>query len=167
MSNFRPMRRKRQMLSEEECLKILKSATAGVLSVLGDEGYPYGVPMSHAYHDGKLYFHSAQEGHKVDAVRNCDKVTFTVIAQDDVMLKKYTTVYRSVICFGRIRLIEDNVEKMMAIRKLCERFDSSDEKGAAHKIAKGFDHMVMMEFTIEHISGKASMELVSVGKKLG
>ncbi|MGI6242807.1 MAG: pyridoxamine 5'-phosphate oxidase family protein [Prevotella sp.] len=159
MSNFRPMRRKHQMLSEEVSKKILTSATAGVLSVLGDEGYPYGVPMSHAYYDGKLYFHSAIQGHKVDAIRNCDKATYTVIAEDDVKPEEFTTYYKSVICFGKVRLIEDNAEKMMAIRKLCERFNPVDIEAAKHEIAKGFDHMVMIEFTIEHISGKEAKEL--------
>ncbi len=81
---FREMRRKRQQLAEEESIAILEKATAGTLALLGDNDYPYAVPISYVYHDGKLYFHSALAGHKVDAIRKCDKASFCVIEQDDV-----------------------------------------------------------------------------------
>ena len=100
MTDFRPMRRNRQQLSEEESIEILQKATSGVLALLGDNGYPYAVPISYVYADGKIYFHSALSGHKVDAIRSCDKASFCVIEQDDVQPKKYTTFFRSVIAFG-------------------------------------------------------------------
>ena len=105
---FREMRRKRQQLAEEESIAILEKATAGTLALLGDNDYPYAVPISYVYHDGKLYFHSALAGHKVDAIRKCDKASFCVIEQDDVQPEKYTTFFRSVIAFGRIHIIEDD-----------------------------------------------------------
>ena len=83
-SAFRQMRRKRQQLSNEESIAILEKATAGTLALLGDDDYPYAVPISYVYHKGKLYFHSALAGHKVDAIRKCDKASFCVIDQDDV-----------------------------------------------------------------------------------
>ena len=90
------MRRKRQQLAEEE-IAILEKATTGTLALLGDNDYPYAVPISYVYHDGKLYFHSALTGHKVDAIRKCDKASFCVIEKDDVQPEKYTTFFRSVI----------------------------------------------------------------------
>ena len=102
MSEFREMRRKRQQLSNEESVAILEKATAGTLALLGDGDYPYAVPISYVYHEGKLFFHSALAGHKVDAIRKCEKASFCVIEQDDVQPKKYTTFFRSVIAFGRI-----------------------------------------------------------------
>ena len=96
---FREMRRKRQQLAEEE-IAILEKATTGTLALLGDNDYPYAVPISYVYHDGKLYFHSALTGHKVDAIRKCDKASFCVIEKDDVQPEKYTTFFRSVIAFG-------------------------------------------------------------------
>ena len=115
---FREMRRKRQQLSEEESIAILEKATAGTLALLGDDDYPYAVPISYVYNEGKLYFHSALAGHKVDAIRKCDKASFCVIEQDDVQPKKYTTFYRSVIAFGRIHIIEDGQEKLETARML-------------------------------------------------
>ena len=90
MSDFREMRRKRQQLSEEESIGILQKATAGTLALLGDNGYPYAVPISYVYANGKLYFHNSLSGHKVDAIRNCDKASFCVIDKDDVQPEKYT-----------------------------------------------------------------------------
>jgi nitroimidazol reductase NimA-like FMN-containing flavoprotein (pyridoxamine 5'-phosphate oxidase superfamily) len=81
---FRAMRRKRQQLSEDESISILKKATSGTLALIGDGGYPYAVPISYVYADGRLYFHSALTGHKVDAIRACDKASFCVIDQDCV-----------------------------------------------------------------------------------
>ena len=77
---FRKMRRFKQELSHEECVEVLKTQPRGVLSVLGEDGYPYGLPMTHWYNevDGKIYFHCAGEGHKIDAIRACDKVSFCV-----------------------------------------------------------------------------------------
>ena len=89
MSEFRAMRRKRQQLSEEESVAILKKATAGTLALLGDNDYPYAVPLSYVYQEGRIYFHSALAGHKVDAIRKCDKASFCVIEQDDVQPEKY------------------------------------------------------------------------------
>ena len=73
------MRRKRQQLAEEESIGILQKATSGTLALMGDNDYPYAVPISYVYHEGKLYFHSALTGHKVDAIRKCDKASFCVI----------------------------------------------------------------------------------------
>ena len=68
---FREMRRFKQVLSQEECIEVLKNEPRGVLSLIGEDGYPYGIPMDHWYceEDGKLYFHCAKEGHKLDAVK--------------------------------------------------------------------------------------------------
>lgn len=88
---FREMRRKAQQLTNEECIEILKNATSGVLGVFGDDGYPYTVPVSHVFEDGKICFHCAKTGHKIDSIRRNEKVSFTVIAQDEVMPKERTT----------------------------------------------------------------------------
>ena len=68
---FRPMRRFKQQLPQEECISILKSEVRGILSVLGDDDYPYGVPLDFYYseEDDRIYFHGAGEGHKIDSIR--------------------------------------------------------------------------------------------------
>ena len=160
MSEFREMRRKRQQLSDEESIGILQKSTSGTLALLGDNGYPYAVPISYVYAEGKLYFHSALSGHKVDAIRNCDKASFCVIEQDDVQPKKYTTYFRSVIAFGRIHIIKDEMEKLETARLLGNRYNPNDDESLRLELAKGFSRMLMIRFDIEHLTGKEAIELV-------
>ena len=160
MIQFRDMRRKRQQLSNEESIAILEKATAGTLALLGDNDYPYAVPISYVYHEGKLYFHSALAGHKVDAIRKCDKASFCVIEQDDVQPKKYTTFYRSVIAFGRIHIIEDDQEKLETACMLGNRYNPNDEDSLLQEMEKGFFRMLMIRFDIDYLTGKEAIELI-------
>ena len=161
MSYFREMRRKRQQLSEEKSIGILQKSTAGTLALLGDNGYPYAVPISYVYADGKLYFHSALSGHKIEAIRNCDKASFCVIDKDDVQPEKYTTYFRSVIAFGRIHIIEDAQEKLETARLLGDRYNPNQEEALQKEMEKGLSRMVMIRLDIEHLTGKEAIELVN------
>ena len=147
-------------LSEEESISILKKATAGTLALLGDDNYPYAVPISYVYADGRLYFHSAPSGHKVDAIRKCDKASFCVIEQDDVQPKKYTTFFRSVIAFGRIHIIEDEQAKLKMARMLGNRYNPNDDESLQKELEQGLSRMLMIRFDIEHLTGKEAIELV-------
>ena len=161
MSYFREMRRKRQQLSEEKSIGILQKSTAGTLALLGDNGYPYAVPISYVYADGKLYFHSALSGHKIDAIKNCGKASFCVIDKDDVQPEKYTTYFRSVIAFGRIHIIEDAQEKLETARLLGDRYNPNQEEALQKEMEKGLSRMVMIRLDIEHLTGKEAIELVN------
>ena len=160
MTEFRPMRRSAQQLTNAEAEEILMSATSGVLSVLGDGGYPYGVPLSYVYKEGKVYFHCAKTGHKQDAVKACDKASFCVIAQDEIVPEKYTTLFRSVIAFGRIREISGD-EMRRVIELLARRYNPADsEENMNIEIDKEYDRLCMLEFTVEHMTGKEAIEIV-------
>lgn len=102
---FREMRRKKQQLSNSECFEILDNSNTAVLALIGDGGYPYTVPLNFVRLDNKVYFHCAKTGHKIDAVKNCDKASLCVVGRDDVLAEKYTTKYESVIAFGRVSLV--------------------------------------------------------------
>lgn len=153
------MRRKNQQLSQEECIAILHKATSGTLALMGDGGYPYALPISFVYQDGRLFFHSALKGHKIDAVRQCDKASFAVIDQDEVRPKEYTTYFRSVICFGHIHIIEDDKEKMRAASMLGNRYNPNDNEALRLELAKASKAMCMMVLDIEHMTGKEAIEL--------
>ena len=153
------MRRIRQQLSDAEAVGILERATSGTLALLGDNGYPYAVPISYVYDDGKLFFHSALSGHKVDAIRGCEKASFCVTSQDDVVPEKYTTEYRSVIAFGRIHIIEDEEEKMAAARMLGNRYNPNQDEALQKEIESGLSRMLAIRFDIEHLTGKEGIEL--------
>ncbi len=160
LMEFREMRRKRQQLSSEESIGILERATSGTLALLGDGGYPYAVPISYVYNDGKLYFHSAMSGHKVDAIRACDKASFCVIDQDDVKPAEYTTYFRSVIAFGKIHIVEDESEKLGIARILGNRYNPNQEEALQKELEHGLGRMLAIRFDIEHLTGKEAIELV-------
>ena len=157
---FREMRRKRHQFSEEESIAILQKATSGTLALLGDGGYPYAVPISYVYDDGKLYFHSAMSGHKVDAIRGCDKASFCVIDKDDVKPAEYTTYFRSVIAFGRIHIVENETEKLAIARILGNRYNPNQEEALQKELEHGLSRMLAIRFDIEHLTGKEAIELV-------
>lgn len=156
---FRPMRRQKQILPEEETRTILEMATSGVLALIGDDGYPYALPLSYVCDGDKLYFHSALEGHKIDAVRSADKASFCVVAQDKIVPEEFTTYFKSVIAFGRVRLMENGEEKIAALRKLAERYSPDQMAAGEREIETSIAHTAMIEFTIEHLTGKEAIEL--------
>lgn len=158
---FREMRRKKQLLSSDDSINVLKRGTSGVLAVSGDDDYPYAVPLSYIYHEGKIFFHCAKSGHKLDAIAKIAKVSFCVIDQDDVMQEEYTTYFRSVIVFGKARILESQFEKRSALERLAARYSPDDTQRRLQEIEKAIDHVSLIELKIEHISGKEAIELVS------
>jgi len=154
------MRRNRQQLSIEECEQILGRCTSGVLALTGDGGYPYAVPLSYVYADGVIIFHSAVEGHKVEAIRRDSRCSFCVIEQDEIKPAEFTTYFRSVIAFGRIHILEDANDKVQALRLLGRRYSPGDERGLQHEIDKSLDHVLLLRLDIDHLSGKQAIELV-------
>lgn len=158
---FRQMRRKNQILSQEESIAILQNGTTGTLAVLGDDDYPYAVPINYFYEDNKIYFHGAKAGHKIDAIKKHNKVSFCVVAQDDIITEKFTTYFKSVIAFGTARIIEDDAEKRNAIEKLTVKFTPEQtEQKRSEAIEKEFPALGMVEMTIEHMTGKQALELI-------
>lgn len=159
-TGFRPMRRGKQALSMPECAEILARGTSGVLALAGDGGYPYAVPLSYVYDGEKLYFHCARAGHKLDAIAREPKASFCVIDRDEVIPEEYTTYFRSVIAFGRVRVVEDEAQKRAAIDLLARKYapdDSAENRGRA--IAREWKPLCMLEMEIDHLSGKEAIEL--------
>lgn len=158
---FREMRRTRQALPPEEISAVLERGTSGVLALAGDDGYPYAVPISYVYDGERIYFHSARAGHKLDAVRREPKASFCVIDQDQIVPAEYTTYFRSVIAFGRIRVLEDEGEKRVAIEKLAVKYAPEDSpENRRQAIDREWKPLCMLEMTIDHLSGKEAIELV-------
>ncbi len=157
---FRAMRRKKQLLPEAEAVAMLEQCTSGVLAVQGDDDYPYAVPLSYAYEDGKLFFHCANAGHKLDALARSGKVSFCVIAADDVVQSTFTTHFRSAIAFGRARLVADDAEKRHALVLLAAKYSPDHLDEADAEIDGEWKRTSVVELAIEHLTGKASIELV-------
>ncbi len=158
---FREMRRKKQLLSQVETVEILKNCTSGVLAVSGDEGYPYAVPLSYAYKDGKLFFHVAKEGHKLDGIDRNEKVSFCVIQKDQVSAPTFTTHFRSAIVFGRARILTEDSEKRYALECLVEKYSPGYVKEGQAEIEREWQRVCAVEVSIEHMTGKAAIEIVT------
>lgn len=158
---FREMRRKKQALDEKACKEILERGTAGVFALCGED-YPYAYPMSYIYQDGKIYFHSARDGHKIDSLKKNSKVSFCVIDKDEIVPEEFTTYYRSVIIFGRARFIEEEDEIWRTIRLLSDRFSPNQDLRRDEEVKKDFNQLQMVEVTIDHMSGKEAIELVKM-----
>ena len=150
---FREMRLKKQELSRQEVADILHKGTSGVLALLGDNDYPYAVPISYVYDDGKIYFHGAKSGHKIDAIQKTAKASFCVIDKDLIVPEEYTTYFRSVIAFGQIRIIEDDLEKRASLQ-------------IAIMSNRQWKPLCILEMTIDHITGKEAIGLVKEKEKL-
>lgn len=158
---FPAMRRKKQLLSQEETAAVLARGSSGVLALAGEDGYPYAVPLSYVYDGGRLYFHCARSGHKLDAIRRCEKASFCVIDQDQIVPEEYTSYFRSVIAFGRVRILEDEGEKRAAIEKLALKYaPDSTVEDRKRVIQKEWEPLCMLEMELDHVTGKEAIELV-------
>ncbi|MCR5411257.1 MAG: pyridoxamine 5'-phosphate oxidase family protein [Lachnospiraceae bacterium] len=152
---FREMRRIRQQISEDECIRILKEQPRGILSMHGDDGYPYGIPMDHWYSetDGCLYFHCAKEGKKIDSVKRDDKVSYCVYDQGFRREGEWALNINSVVVFGRMRIVEDEDKKREICTNLCRKF-TDDEDYLKKEMTNAFPRVCCLELSIEHMTGK-------------
>ena len=154
---FRKMRRIGQEIPKEECEEILTNEPRGVLALLGDDDYPYAIPMSHVYVDGKIYFHGAQEGHKNDAVKRHQKVSYCVMDKGVKAEDSWWYTFKSVIVFGKIRTLTDRDEKIEKLTHLGDKFFPTHEE-TLDEINRLLDRTEVFEITIEHMSGKIVKE---------
>ena len=146
---FREMRRFKQQISQEECLRVLKEQPRGVLSMLGDDGYPYGVPLDHLYseEDNKLYFHCAKVGHKIDAITACNKVSYCVMDEGYRKDGEWALNINSVVVFGRIQIVEDEGKKREICTNLVRKF-TDDEAYLQKELTNAFPRVNCLELTI-------------------
>lgn len=156
---FREMLRKNKMLSMQECVQILKSETRGVLSVIGDDDYPYGMPMNHWYNeeDGKIYFHCGNVGHRLDSLQKHNKVSFCVYDKGYQNEGDWAWNVKSVIVFGKIEIIDDRDKIIDITTKLSHKFTQDDEY-IKKEIELYAHRTILLELTPEHICGKLVTE---------
>lgn len=152
---FRKMIRFKQQISQEECVEILKNEKRGVLSVLGDDDYPYGMPIDHFYNeeDGHIYFHGGKKGHKIDAMKRHDKVSFCVYDEGFRKEDDWALNIKSVIVFGRVKFVEDEEKAMEISRRLCYKF-TDDEEYIEHEIKYSGPGTLVFELIPDHMTGK-------------
>ena len=160
---FRAMRRGKQLLSMEDTLSVMDRGTNGILACVGDDEYPYAVPLSYVYFKEKIYFHSAKAGHKIDSIMRNPKVSFTVVDEDRIVSEEYTTYFRSVIAFGKARIVEGE-ERQGAFEALAEKYSSDQPQEARKKEIAECTHAYLIAIDVEHITGKEAIEFVNAKK---
>lgn len=152
---FREIRRIKQQVSDEICRKILREEWRGVLAVHGENGYPYALPIDFYYDEekDKIYFHCAKEGHKLDAIRADERVSFCVYDKGFRKEGDWALNITSVIIFGRIRIITDPEETRLTARKFGAKFfPTADE--LEHELERSLNRVQMLELAPEHMTGK-------------
>ena len=153
---FREMRSKANMLTNEEVENILKTSPNGTLALYGENGYPYSVPVNFVYSDGKIYFHGAAEGYKLDCMKKDPHVSFSVIGKDDIAKENFTTLFSSVIAFGTIRVIDTMEEKIPVLEAMVGKYSAEFMESGKELFRKGCGS-VAYELTIDHMTGKKGM----------
>lgn len=160
---FRSMRRTKCELKKETAEKILREGLYGVLALAGDDDYSYAVPINYAVAGGKIYFHCAKTGHKIDAIKRNDRVSFCVVDRHEVVPEKFTSYYTSAIAFGKIKIVEDNEdpEKIRGLELLADKYSPNESaEHRAQEIYGKLNALVVLVLEIEHITGKAAREIV-------
>ncbi len=156
---FRPIRRAKKEISNDAARQLLHESKRGVLAVNGDDGYPYAIPVNYLYDEeqGKIYFHGAKAGHKVDSLKKCDKVCFTVFGNETIKDLEWAPYWQSTVVFGRCHLLETNEETEQILRRVARRY-YPNEATIDEEIASSVRAVQMYEITIEHMSGKEIQE---------
>lgn len=150
---FREMRRFKQLLSKEDIHAVMDRCTNGILACIGDEDYPYAVPLSYVYYKDKIYFHSGKAGHKIDAILKNPKVSFAVVDEDTIVSKDYTSLYRSVVAFGKARIAEGD-EWQEAFWAFVEKYSGDQPRESKDKEISECSNAYLVAIDVEHITGK-------------
>ncbi len=157
---FPAMRRKQQALSQQEAIVILQQASSGTLALMGKDYWPYAVPLSFVFDQKSLYFHCAKAGYKLEAMQQNPKASFCIIAQDEPVPEEWTTHYKSVIVFGKLQILEEE-SKRHALKLLIHKYaPESSESQIQQGIEKEWNQTIVLEMKMEHLSGKAAIELI-------
>lgn len=150
----RSMRRKERQMNQESTFELLERGEYGVLSSVDEDGQPYGVPVNYVF-DGKdsIYFHCAQEGHKLDNLRSNPRVSFTIVGNHQIMDWMFSTAYESVILFGTAQEVEGD-EKYQGLKMLAQKFSPNYMDEFEKDIEKAMIPTIVFRIKILQITGK-------------
>lgn len=154
---FRKMRRMDKAMDEAAALELLKKCEFGIISTVGSDGYPYGVPVNYAYKDGFIYFHCATTGHKLDNIIENNKVSFCAVGESKIISEKFSTKYESVIIFGKASIVDDD-EKKEALLEIIKKYSPDFIESGKKYIESDFDKTLVVKIEIEHMTGKKAKE---------
>lgn len=150
----REMRRKDRQVSTEAARSILKECVWGVLSTVGTDSCPYGVPVNYVVLDDAIYIHCAPSGHKLDNIRHCAQVSFTAVNGVQTLPAAFSTAYASAIATGTAHEATGE-EKLLALQAFIEKYAPESAAEGAQYIARAADATTVLRINIETLTGKA------------
>jgi uncharacterized protein len=151
---MKTIRRKDREIQRHEAEELLLNSEYGILSTVGTDGQPYGVPLSYTYKNNCIYFHCAIDGHKIENIENNHRVSFCVVGETKVLPEEFATEYESAVAFGVASEIQ-GVERQNALLWFLKKYSPAHiDKGEKYidqkdKVTK------VIKIEIDHISGKA------------
>lgn len=148
------MRHKKKLMSEAETIEVLIKAEFGTLASIGENGYPYAVPLNFVYENSAIYFHSAHEGNKIDNIKNNDKVSFSAVSYVNLLPGKFDTEYDSAVLFGTAVKIADEMEKCQALVALIKKYSNEYFEQGMDYITRSINTAAVYKIQIEHMTGK-------------
>ena len=152
---FREIKLKDNALDDKEAIEIIKKGSFGVLSTIGEDGFPYGVPLNYTYFDNCICFHCAQKGHKIENIDFNNKVSFCVVTKSDVLANEFDTDYESAIAFGKATVVNADSEKKDILLSVLNKYSSEYVKAGNNYMQKYWDETKVVKIKIEYLSGKA------------
>ena len=152
---FRKIRLKERVIDDNKTIDIIVQGSYGVLSTIGKDGYPYGVPVNYTYFNNCICFHCAMEGHKLDNIDFNNKVSFCVVTKSQVLSNEFDTDYESAIVFGNAVVVSDDTEKKDILLSVLNKYSADYLKAGNNYMKKYWDETKVVKIKIEHISGKA------------
>ena len=151
---FREIRLTDRIVNDEKAVEIIANGSYGVLSTIGEDGYPYGVPLNYIHFDSCICFHCAQQGHKLDNIDFNNKVSFCVVTKSDVLSNEFDTDYESAIAFGTATVVTDDSEKKDILLSVLNKYSADYLKAGNNYMKKYWDETKVIKIKIEHLSGK-------------
>lgn len=149
-----PIRRKDRLLEVDRAMDILRGGEYGFLAIGGKEG-GYGIPLNYVLKDDRIFFHCAPEGEKLSFIAKNGAVCFCVVGRTEVQPSMFTTIYESVMAFGRITVVEDDDQRMEALELIVAKYSPEfKEKGAIYAV-KSMPRTKILRLDIERVSGKS------------
>ncbi|MBP2628078.1 MAG: Pyridoxamine 5-phosphate oxidase-related protein [Firmicutes bacterium] len=148
------MRRSERQMEDKQALELLMQGEYGILATADRNYQPYGIPLNYIVIDNCIYFHCAIDGHKLQNIAENSKGCFTVVVSTHLIPEKFSTEYESVIAFGKVSIVEDDKEKIMALREFVKKYSGAFTLEGDQYIEKAKHLTVAVKMMIQSFKGK-------------
>jgi len=151
------MRRKDREQDEDFALAVVDKCAYSVMATVNPDGSPYCIPISPAREGQWLYFHSAPDGHKIENLRQRNKVCVSCVGAQEIIPGKFALKYESAVISGAAAEVTDREEKIRALSLISGRYAPGNMAAFDKAIEKQLDVTAVWKIRIEEISGKARL----------